>query len=96
MTAAAMIQALGLVKHYRSTLAVDHLSFDVRPGTVTGFLGPNGVGKPVTKLWLSLPSGHLASAAERDQGPRIRSLNCGNGPRYAGLVVLALSAGRWA
>jgi len=27
---------------------VDHLSFDVRPGTVTGFLGPNGAGKSTT------------------------------------------------
>jgi ABC-type phosphonate transport system ATPase subunit len=32
---------------------VDDLSFDVRPGTVTGFLGPNGAGKPVTELWHS-------------------------------------------
>ena len=37
-----MIEARGLVKHYGSTTAVDHLSFDVQPGTVTGFLGPNG------------------------------------------------------
>ena len=43
-----MIEALGLVKHYRSTLAVDDLSFEVRPGTVTGFLGPNGAGKSTT------------------------------------------------
>jgi len=43
-----MIEARGLVKHYRSTLAVDNLSFDVRPGTVTGFLGPNGAGKSTT------------------------------------------------
>jgi ABC-2 type transport system ATP-binding protein len=43
-----MIEAHGLVKHYRSTLAVDNLSFDVRPGTVTGFLGPNGAGKSTT------------------------------------------------
>jgi ABC-type uncharacterized transport system ATPase subunit len=49
-----MIEARGLVKHYRSTLAVDNLSFDVRPGTVTGFLGPNGAGKPVTELRHSL------------------------------------------
>jgi ABC-2 type transport system ATP-binding protein len=27
---------------------VNHLSFDVRPGTVTGFLGPNGAGKSTT------------------------------------------------
>jgi ABC-2 type transport system ATP-binding protein len=40
-----VIEARSLVKRYRSTLAVDELSFDVRPGTVTGFLGPNGAGK---------------------------------------------------
>src|ERR1700733_7552544 len=43
-----MIEARGLVKQYGSTIAVDHLSFDVRPGTVTGFLGPNGAGKSTT------------------------------------------------
>jgi ABC-type phosphonate transport system ATPase subunit len=40
-----MIEACGLVKRYGATLAVDRLSFVVRPGTVTGFLGPNGSGK---------------------------------------------------
>lgn len=29
-------------------MAVDRLSFTVRPGTVTGFLGPNGSGKHTT------------------------------------------------
>jgi ABC-2 type transport system ATP-binding protein len=43
-----MIEARGLVKHYRHVPAVDDLSFDVRPGTVTGFLGPNGAGKSTT------------------------------------------------
>jgi ABC-2 type transport system ATP-binding protein len=43
-----MIEARGLVKRYGSATAVDHLSFDVRPGTVTGFLGPNGAGKSTT------------------------------------------------
>jgi ABC-2 type transport system ATP-binding protein len=43
-----MIRAEELTKRYRSTLAVDHLSFDVRPGRVTGFLGPNGAGKSTT------------------------------------------------
>ena len=43
-----LIEARGLVKRYRSTPAVDNLSFDVRPGTVTGFLGPNGAGKSTT------------------------------------------------
>jgi len=43
-----MIQLQGLSKHYGSTVAVDTLSFAVRPGTVTGFLGPNGSGKSTT------------------------------------------------
>jgi ABC-2 type transport system ATP-binding protein len=42
------IEARGLVKRYGRTAAVDNLSFDVRPGTVTGFLGPNGAGKSTT------------------------------------------------
>jgi ABC-2 type transport system ATP-binding protein len=43
-----MIEASGLTKRYGSTLAVDDLSFRVRPGAVTGFLGPNGAGKSTT------------------------------------------------
>jgi len=42
------IEARGLIKHYRGAPAVNNLSFDVRPGTVTGFLGPNGAGKSTT------------------------------------------------
>ena len=43
-----MIEAFGLSKRYGAKLAVDDLSFTVRPGTVTGFLGPNGSGKSTT------------------------------------------------
>ena len=43
-----MIEARGLSKRFGSVVAVDDLSFDVRPGTVTGFLGPNGSGKSTT------------------------------------------------
>ncbi len=43
-----MIEARGLTKRYGDTLAVDDLSFEVRPGRVTGFLGPNGAGKSTT------------------------------------------------
>jgi ABC-2 type transport system ATP-binding protein len=43
-----MIEARNLTKRYGGTLAVDDLSFDVRPGMVTGFLGPNGAGKTTT------------------------------------------------
>ncbi len=43
-----MIEARGLRKRYGSALAVDGLTFDIRPGVVTGFLGPNGAGKSTT------------------------------------------------
>jgi ABC-2 type transport system ATP-binding protein len=42
------IEVRGLRKRYRSTVAVDGLSFSVRPGEVTGFVGPNGAGKSTT------------------------------------------------
>jgi ABC-type Na+ transport system ATPase subunit NatA len=45
-----MIEARNLVKHYGATVAVNDLSFRIRPGMVTGFRGPNGAGKPVTGL----------------------------------------------
>src|ERR671933_2171871 len=50
-----VIQVEGLTKRYGGTLAVDDLTFEVRPGHVTGFLGPNGAGKSTTmRLMLGL------------------------------------------
>ena len=43
-----MIEAEHLTKRYGEKLAVDDLSFTIRPGIVTGFLGPNGSGKSTT------------------------------------------------
>ena len=54
-----MIEITGLRKRYGRTLAVDDLTFTVRPGVVTGFLGPNGAGKSTTMrviLGLDKPS----------------------------------------
>src|SRR3712207_270986 len=42
------IECRGLRKRYGRTVAVDGLSFTVRPGLVTGFVGPNGAGKSTT------------------------------------------------
>ncbi|MEV6866029.1 ATP-binding cassette domain-containing protein [Streptosporangium subroseum] len=43
-----MIEIRDLTKRYGTTVAVDGLSFEVKPGLVTGFLGPNGAGKSTT------------------------------------------------
>jgi ABC-2 type transport system ATP-binding protein len=54
-----MIEARGLVKRYGGTVAVNDLSFTIRPSLVTGFLGPNGAGKTTTMrliLGLDYPS----------------------------------------
>jgi ABC-2 type transport system ATP-binding protein len=54
----AVIEARGLGKVYDGKPAVADLTFDVRPGSVTGFLGPNGAGKSTTmRLMLGLDHG---------------------------------------
>jgi len=53
-----------LTKRYGSVLAVDGLCFDVQPGIVTGFLGPNGSGKTSTLrmlLGLAVPTSGTAT-----------------------------------
>jgi ABC-2 type transport system ATP-binding protein len=68
-----MIEVNGLSKRYGSTVAVDGLSFDVRPGTVTGFLGPNGSGKSTTmRMILGLDAPDAGQA--RIGGRRYREL----------------------
>ena len=43
-----MISVEHLTKKFDHTTAVDDLSFEVKPGVITGFLGPNGSGKSTT------------------------------------------------
>ncbi|MDN3294462.1 ABC transporter ATP-binding protein [Streptomyces ficellus] len=79
-----MIEAVGLTKRYGAKTAVYNLSFQVRPGTVTGFLGPNGSGKSTTMrmiLGLDRPtSGHVTIG-----GHPFRRLP--NAPRQVGALL---------
>ena len=43
-----MITATSLTKRYRHVVAVDGVTFNCEPGTITGFLGRNGAGKSTT------------------------------------------------
>ena len=59
-----MIKISSLTKRFGDHVAVDNLSFDVKPGEVLGFLGPNGAGKSTTMKMLTgflTPDGGNAS-----------------------------------
>ncbi|MFB8893529.1 ABC transporter ATP-binding protein [Microbacterium plantarum] len=69
----ASLQAHDLVKRYGTVTAVDGLSFQVRPGIVTGFLGPNGAGKSTTlRMFLGLDK--PTSGAATVNGHRLHEL----------------------
>jgi len=58
-----MIEVRDLSKRYGDKVAVDHLTFTVQPGRVTGFLGPNGAGKSTTmRLIVGLNWPHTGTA----------------------------------
>jgi ABC-2 type transport system ATP-binding protein len=48
MTDDTTVEVDGLRKRFGSTVALDGMTFRVRPGQVTGFVGPNGAGKSTT------------------------------------------------
>ena len=65
------IRAHDLTRTFGSFTAVDHITFDVKPGEVFGFLGANGAGKTTAIRMLTgllEPSGGEASVAGHDVG----------------------------
>jgi ABC-2 type transport system ATP-binding protein len=102
-----MIEARGLTKRYGDKVAVDDLTFRVRPGVVTGFLGPNGAGKSTTMrliLGLDAPTSgsvtvngrpyreHAAPLHEVGALLDARSVHPGRGA-YHHLLALAQTSG---
>jgi ABC-2 type transport system ATP-binding protein len=68
-----MIEARDLTKRFGDKVAVDHLSFTVQSGRVTGFLGPNGAGKSTT-MRLILGLDHANSGSATIDGKRYADL----------------------
>ena len=59
----ATIEVTGLRKRFGATVALDGMSFKLLPGQVTGFVGPNGVGKSTTmRVILGLDAAEEGSA----------------------------------
>ena len=73
-----MIEVADLHKSYGSVAALGGLSFEVRPGSVTGFLVPNGAGKTTTMriiLGLDAPTSGTALVGGRHYQEIIRPLH---------------------
>jgi ABC-2 type transport system ATP-binding protein len=86
-----MIEARNLIKRYGSTMAVNGLSFCIRPGMVTGFLGPNGAGKTTTMrmiLGLDAPTQGSVTVGGRSYRDLPAPMRGGRPPRRQG-------AARW-
>ncbi len=69
-----MIQVQHLSRRFGSIAALDDLTFEVKPGVVTGFLGPNGAGKSTamrTMVGLTTPTSGRALI----EGRRYRELS---------------------
>ena len=70
----SLIQIQNLTKEFGAVRAVDDLSFEIREGTIAGFLGPNGSGKTTTLrslLGLVTPTAGTATI----DGKRYRELS---------------------
>ncbi|GAA4735959.1 ABC transporter ATP-binding protein [Phytohabitans rumicis] len=102
-----MIEVIDLTKRYGDKVAVDGLTFTVRPGVVTGFLGPNGAGKSTTMrmiLGLDRPSsgtvtvngrpyaGHAAPLCELGALLEARAVHTGRSA-YHHLLAMAATTG---
>ncbi len=79
-----MIELEGLTKRYDEKLAVNNLTFTVRPGVVTGFLGPNGAGKSTT-MRMVLGLDHPTSGDVRIDGKRYDQIE--DPLRYIGALL---------
>src|SRR3954454_1308016 len=90
-----MILVDQLTKRYGRYTAVDSVSFSVRPGRVTGFLGANGAGKSTS---MRMVIGLDPATAGTLTGDGIRYLDCPAPLRAVGalLEARALHPGRTA
>ena len=68
--ATPILEVRDVVKDFGGVRAVDHCSFDVMPGSITGLIGPNGAGKTTM---FNLVSGAMSPTSGRIifQGRRI-------------------------
>jgi ABC-type Na+ transport system ATPase subunit NatA len=91
-----MIEVENLTKRYGDRTAVDGVSFQVHPGTVTGFLGPNGAPE-AARLRTLLNGPGITVTADSPDALRVRGLatdQIGRTAWQAHIPVLELSVAR--
>src|SRR6202007_1228941 len=79
-----MIELHRLTKRFGRGTAVDDLSFTVRPGHVTGFLGPNGAGNTTTMRIILGREAPTPGRARPPRAQRARENPKGGGPPGGG------------
>lgn len=70
MTTEPIVRVKSLTKQYRTTLAVDDVSFEVEAGEVFALIGPNGAGKSTTLRMIATlltPTGGTITVAGHDR-----------------------------
>jgi len=85
-----MLKVDNLVKKYHKFLAVDHISFEVNPGEIYGFVGANGAGKTTTMLvacgLLKATSGSVyINGVDVAKEPRLAKKHIGYMPDFFGV-----------
>ena len=80
MTTPAAIDVRRLSRRFGDFVAVDALSFQVKPGEIFGFLGPNGAGKSTT---IRMLCGILRTHRRQRHGGRLRHRHPGRGDQAA-------------
>jgi len=74
MTKEPLLRIVNVVKKFGEVMALDHCSFDIEPGSITGLIGPNGAGK--TTLFnlitgvLQADGGHIYFKGEEITGKK--------------------------
>ena len=95
---ATVIRCEGLTKYYGKTRGIEDLTFEVRPGQVYGFLGPNGSGKTTTiRCLLSMlrPTGGRAFLFGEEVGLDGRGLRQRIGYVPGDVAFFEKQTGRW-
>jgi len=64
-----VVRVQGVTKLFKSSRAVDGVSFEAYPGEIVGIVGPNGAGKTTLIHMLFMPSSSATSISTREASP---------------------------